>query len=48
MRQFTQSQVGNGDEVGRLSKSACSPFGLLHHPVHGLEEGVAAVIKREE
>jgi len=45
MRQLAQSQVSNGDEVGRGSKSACSSFGLLHHPVHGLDEGVAAVIE---
>ena len=45
MRQLAQSQVGNGDEVGRVSKSACCSFGLLHHPVHGLDEGVAAVIE---
>jgi hypothetical protein len=45
MRQPAQSQVSNGDEVGRGSKSACSSFGLLHHPVHGLDEGVASVIE---
>src|SRR5450631_3877688 len=45
MRELAQSQVGNRDEVGGGSVAAGGPLGLLQEPVHGLDEGVRAVIE---
>ena len=45
MGELAQAQIGDGDEVGRRSEAACGAFGLLHQPVHGFDEGVAAVIE---
>ena len=45
MGELAQAQVGDGDEVGGGSEAARRAFGLLHHPVHGLNEGVGAVIE---
>jgi len=38
------AQVGDSDEVAASPEAPCSTFGLLQQPVHGLDEGVAAVI----
>src|ERR1019366_3305195 len=44
MLESGQPQVGNGDEVLARAKAPCGALGLLQQPVHGLDEGVAAVI----
>src|SRR5664279_2098970 len=44
MREPGQPQVGNGDEVLARAKAPRGALGLLQQPVHGLDEGVAAVI----
>ncbi len=38
------AQVGDGDEVLARPEAARGALGLLHLPVHGLDEGVGAVV----
>lgn len=42
---LAQPQIGDGEEVGCRPEAACCALGLLHQPVHRLDEGVAAVIE---
>lgn len=37
------AQVGDGDEVAACPEAPSSALGLLQQPIHGLDEGVAAV-----
>ena len=45
MRELAQTQTGDGNEVGYSPESSCSALGSLQQPVHGFDEGVAAVIE---
>jgi hypothetical protein len=43
--ELAQAQISDGYEVGCCPEAAGRALGLLHQPVHRLDEGVAAVIE---
>ena len=44
MFELGHTQVGDGNEVGRCAEAASGPLGLLEQAVHGLDEGIRAVV----